>query len=244
MRILLSFLFLVYSFGAAAKPICVADTKLNLSSSGLDAYKFVCADKGATLYCREKSRGDCLPVNLKRSAETWNKALGKAKNAREKRVFTRLKNSKDSRSLLLAVFTDELKLKKPFATGEGFRLQTGKYSRMTLNTGSLRTNCLTDILASAYVLQKEFPQYSFELQGKIKKCANLRAGIKEMVKNKSRVVTNLKHIISPLHTVYLTSVTKFNNDTLGEMGLYVNVNKNQEIKKRLVDFALSRDLRR
>ena len=227
---------------------CVNTSKLTLKSSNkLSDYRYLCyglnKEEGKTFYCETAQKDmDCGSVKLKNSAEKWEDLLEKAKD-KDKKVIKSLQTSSSFKSLLLATSTDLMKLKKPVAVGEKFRLQTGPYSRLTLNKAPLTVKCLEEILFAGQILQREFSGFNFEIDGKVTGCKNLREGASLLVKNKKQVVKNLKLIHSPMHTIYLTDKSKFNNDTLGEMGLYVNVNKKNEVKNRLVDFTISKELR-
>ncbi len=231
---------------------CAGTSKLNLKSSNkLSDYRYLCygigKQEGKTFYCETAQKDmDCGSVKLKNSAEKWEELLEKAQKAKktsDQKTLKSLDSSSSYKSLLLASSTDLMKLKKPVQVSSRLRLQTGPYSRLTLSKSPLTVKCLEDILFAGQILQREFQDFNFEVDSKITQCKNLRDGASLLVKNKKQVIKNLKLIHSPMHTIYLTDKSKFNNDTLGEMGLYVNVNKKNEIKKRLVDFTINKELR-
>jgi hypothetical protein len=118
------------------------------------------------------------------------------------------------------------------------RFQTGPYKRMFLTDSLFRTKCLKELVWSAEQLQSHFPQFSFQVDGRIQNCRNLEKGVQKIIANKSRVKSNVSRFHTPMHTIYLTNRTKFNHHQVGKMGLYVNVNKAREIQRRLIDFRV------
>lgn len=208
---------------------CIKVSQISMAASdqNLSKYKQLCRDTRRAYYCQNKAKNlACSSINLTRSKKNWLK--------------TPLRKTRDYKALLTSSYLDIIKFRKPLRLSSKSRVQTGPYSQMTLNTKSpLRLQCLESILYSAQVLQKELPKFNFEIDGKIKKCSNLREGIELIVANKELVTRNLKQIHSPLHTIYFTTESKFNDHILGKMGLYINVEKKNEIKNRLVDFKIS-----
>ena len=233
------------SLGKEKIPSCQAASKLNLKSSDkLSQSRFLCYEKAKTYYCPTAPKGmDCGAVDFKNALKKWSEASQKTKLSKDKPRFKKLQTSNSYKSLLLASSLELMKLKKEVSFGESFKIQTGPYSGLILNKDPLSKKCFEEILSSAQILQREIPEVAFEISGKIHRCDYLFSGVVELVKNKKLVKNNLKHILSPLHTIYLTDKTDFNNDTLGKMGLYVNVNRKHEIKTRLIDFTVSKKLR-
>ncbi|NQZ00104.1 MAG: hypothetical protein HRT45_05475 [Bdellovibrionales bacterium] len=118
------------------------------------------------------------------------------------------------------------------------RFQTGPYKRLFLTDTLFRTKCLKELVWSAEQLNSHFPEFSFQLDGRIQNCKNLEKGVQRIIANKSKVRANVSRFHTPMHTIYLTNRTKFNHHQVGKMGLYVNVNKSREIQRRLVDFRV------
>lgn len=191
--------------------------------------------------CKDDQNLTCKNLSQEESRKYWLQASMQAKGFKERKVLKFLAHSKSSKSRLLATYLHNTKLKKPLRIRKHFRIQTGKYSGVTLASNPLSGRCFSEVLKSAYLLQTELPEFNFEIDGEISRCSRLRKGVRDLVKNKAQVAQNLKHIHSPLHTIYLTTETKFNNHTLGKMGLYVNVERRGEIKSRLIDFHISQE---
>ncbi|MCB0365085.1 MAG: hypothetical protein H6624_10205 [Bdellovibrionaceae bacterium] len=130
--------------------------------------------------------------------------------------------------------TDRLKV------GHEFSIQTGQYGHLSFDPGK-QSPCWKTILRSALSLHQNFPEITFVISDRIKNCKALKDGTALLVKRKDKVRKNLSGITTPLHSVFLTDTSKFNHYVMGQMGLYVNVNRRGEIAKRLIDFRIGRD---
>lgn len=131
---------------------------------------------------------------------------------------------------------DNLEWKNIPVSSKNFRLQVGPYQRLELSRRPPK--CLREILQVAEILKAEFPEFTFSVDGKIKNCKNLKNGVAQMLEHKDAVSRNILKFHSPLHTIYLTNKTKFNHRLLGHMGLYINIEREDEIKRRLISFEV------
>lgn len=132
----------------------------------------------------------------------------------------------------LATYLSVLNWTGPIRMKKNLRFQTGPYE--TLELGSTGPSCLPEILEAARILETHFARYSFSIDGRIKNCRSLKRGVNALLLAKNKVQQRLNKFFSPLHTVYLTVESKFNHQELGAIGLYINVDKPNEIQRQLL----------
>lgn len=120
-----------------------------------------------------------------------------------------------------------------------FSIQTGKYAQITASRQALNSKCMTTIVQAAYKLHAAFPDYNFVIDSHIHNCQNLSDGIKHLLADVSRVKRNLDRFHTPLHSVFLSNRSGFNNQDLGKMGLYINVDRDGEIARVLINSDLA-----
>lgn len=187
-----------------------------------------------------KKRSGCYKLDF-RSAE--NNFRGKLKSqggyaARKILRFLQRSSLKEKGTLLS--YLDLMKWQKPIRLKAHLKVQTGPYGKIHLTDQPTQAKCLKEVLQAAYLLETHFPKITFQIDGTIQSCKNLRDGVDKLVANKPRVKKNIGTFITPMHTIFLTTRTKFNHYVLGKMGLYINVDRSKEIKKRLVELRVSR----
>lgn len=127
----------------------------------------------------------------------------------------------------------------PIVEGGRLSVQTGRYGQVVLGKKALNGRCMSQIVKAAYTLHRHFPDYNFVIESHIQHCQNLQDGVRRLIAEKEVVKKNLKSFHSPLHSVFLTNRSRFNHYVLGEMGLHINVNQKDEIKRRLIDFEIA-----
>lgn len=138
---------------------------------------------------------------------------------------------------IVATFLELMDWDKQIVRGKDrFYLQTGPYRQLQL--GAKSTPCVFEIMQTAQLLQENFSEFSFYLDGRIRSCEHLRQGMKEILAAKDKVKKNISRFHTPMHTIYFTNQTKFNHDDVGHMGLYINIEKENEIQKRLILFEV------
>lgn len=232
--ILISLILQLMTWRSQAAPQCYNPKKVRgLSTQDLNKVAYLCNSTTSTSYCTEKKPDQlCFKVSTEDDIKAW------VKKDDQNPVFKKLKKDNGHRSLLLASYTDRVKFKKPLRLEKTAKIRTGKYSGISLGKNSLFPTCFEEMLFTAQQLQTELSQFNFEIDGRIQSCKALRDAAHLIITNKDKIKKNLNRIHSPLHTIYLTTVTKFNESDLGKMGLYVNVGRKNEIRNRLIDFKI------
>lgn len=190
-------------------------------------------------FCGKKKSG-CYSIKFQQAEKAIRKKLKSQGGYGARKVLRYLqRNSLGEKSTLLS-YLDLMKWRKPIRLKPQFKVQTGPYGKIHLTDRPTRIKCLKELLHAAYLLETHFPKITFQVDGGIKSCRNLQRGVEKLVVNKSRVRKNIGAFITPMHTIFLTTRTKFNHFVLGKMGLYINVNRSREIKQRLIENRVSR----
>lgn len=207
-----------------------------VQSSGKPVYACELASEDME-FC-SSSRSGCYLLNFA-SAEKKLKSKIKSQSGYANRKALRfLKRASEKNKGVLLGYLDLMKWNKKIRVKTDFLVQTGPYGKIHITDKPTSVRCLREIMHSAYLLETHFPEYSFQIDGDIRSCRNLKSGVEDLVNSKSRVKRNIAKFHSPMHTVYLTTQTKFNHFLVGKMGLYINVNRSNEIPKRLIKFRV------
>ncbi|MCB0408136.1 MAG: hypothetical protein KDD34_08035 [Bdellovibrionales bacterium] len=194
-------------------------------------------DEPEVEFCQSKSYG-CKKVDMDDAEKLLKSKVGKDSGYAGRKVLRFLtRNSSKNKQSLLA-YLALMDWDKKIQVKSEFLIQTGPYGKLQITDNPLNVRCLNEIMHSAYLLETHFPNVSFQIDGNINNCSSLNRGVEEMIKNKSRVAQNINKFNSPMHTVFLTTQTKFNHFLLGKMGLYINVNRSNEITHRLIEFRV------
>lgn len=230
-----------YSEFIAGSRVCTSSpTDFFRTNRNLTAI-FICQSSDQFELCsaRDANRNkDCEEIRLNEAMQNLGnraKILGSTSDAAS-RAF--LKDQSIPKRVF-ASFWSLLKVKAQFFVKPNLEIQTGPYPQVSTSLEALNSKCMATIVQSAYRLHREFPNYTFVVNSHIQNCENLKEGVKQLIAEKSRVMKNVDHFNSPLHSIYLTNTTKFIDNEIGKMGLYVDVNRPREIQRRLIDFDVS-----
>lgn len=224
-------------FCSAVEGAAKCSTALDkVQSSGKPVYACQLATEKMK-FCTSSSTG-CYKVNFSSAEKTLKDKLKSQSGYANRKALRFLKRASEKNKGVLLGYLDLMKWRKKIRVKTDFLVQTGPYGKIHITDKPTSVRCLKEIMHSAYLLETHFPEYSFQIDGDIKSCSNLKAGIVDLVTNKRRVKKNIAKFHSPMHTVYLTTQTKFNHFVVGKMGLYINVNRSNEIPKRLINFLV------
>jgi hypothetical protein len=177
-------------------------------------------------------------------SSAWRIRLGwllfRLRRLLDRKIYDQYQKTKNANKAVIATYLALLGWKSTILFRDKFSIQTGPYPQLSLGPAALNTRCLITILSAAYRLHRVFHDYSFVVDSHIQNCQNLREGMRQIVADASRVKTNLASFDSPLHSVFFTNQTRFNHYVLGKMGLHINVNRNDEVRRRLIAFKIGR----
>lgn len=196
---------------------------------------FICGPVTAEKFCLTKTDNSCLELDVPSTMKTVNSAQ-KWVDPGNKKMARTFRDDSGPRKKVLATYLARMKFNKSIFIRPTLSIQTGRYPLVSVSKQALNTKCMTAIVQAAYRLNSTFPDYNFVVDSHIHNCHNLREGIKELLVHQNRVRSNLKKFHSPLHSIYLTNETKYVSQELGKMGLYVNVDMDGEIRRRLIKF--------
>lgn len=188
-------------------------------------------------FCTSSKRG-CYKVDFSSAEKNLRSKLKNQPGYANRKALRFLKRTSGKAKGVLLGYMDLMKWDKKVRVKTHFLVQTGPYGKVHITDKPTSVRCLTEIMHSAYLLETHFSEYSFQIDGDIRSCRNLKSGVEDLVNNKHRVKKNIAKFHSPMHTVYLTTQTKFNHFLVGKMGLYINVNRSNEIPKRLIKFRV------
>lgn len=190
-------------------------------------------------FCSSSQSG-CYKMDFENGEQILKSQLKKQSGYANRKALRFLKRGTDTNKSVLLGYLDLMKWNKKIRVKSHFLVQTGPYGKIHITDRPTSVKCLSEIMHSAYLLEAHFPNISFQIDGNIKKCSNLKSGVLELVNSKGRVKSNIAKFYSPMHTVYLTTETKFNHFVVGKMGLYINVNRSNEIPSRLIEFRVGK----
>jgi hypothetical protein len=221
--------------GAWASGTCSSSIK----KMPLNGNVYACdADAEAMEFCSYKRASGCKKVDFSSAEDRLRDQISSHSGYAGRKVLRSLQRQDNTKKRALLAFIDLVDWRKNIRVKSDFVIQTGPYGKLQLSEKIFDVRCLSEIMQAAYLLETHFPKISFEIDGGIKECKNLNSGVAQLIENKSRVKQNIAKFHSPMHTVFLTTQTKFNNFLMGKMGLYVNVNRSGEIPNRLIEFRV------
>lgn len=180
----------------------------------------LCDWDGITRFCTQNStKYSCQRLSLESSLKKVNGL----------RVI-----SSDDREVL-ATFMSLMRWQGPITENDRFLIKTGRYQRISLSVQRSQSPCYKEVLQTALLLQTNFPDFNFSIDGQVTDCDALTEGVEQMVLHPSQVKSTIRRFHSPLHTVFFTNRTRFNHFMMQEMGLHLNANDGDEIKARLIE---------
>jgi hypothetical protein len=182
----------------------------------------------------------CKKIDFNSAEERLRDQIASKSGYAGRKAMRSLQRQDHPKKRALLAFIDLTEWRKPIRVKSEMVIQTGPYGKLELSDKPLDVKCLSEIMQAAYLLETHFSNVTFQIDGDIKECKNLKSGVEDLVKNKSRVKTNIAKFHSPMHTIYLTTQTKFNHFLIGKMGLYINVNRSNEIPHRLIEFRVGK----
>ena len=210
--------FLVATFGVAAGAVCPTDpAELFRTNPGLSVV-YECGGESESRLCDEPDAPQCRRVPIASGLKLLNS------------IQSGLPQKK-----VLAAYLAAMNFSEPVHVRSLLSIQTGKYAQVNASRQALNAKCMTAIVQAAYKLHVVFPDYNFVVDSHIQNCENLKEGIKRLLADRTKVRRNLNQFHSPLHSVYLSNRTGFNQNELGKMGLYINVDQAGEIQRLLID---------
>ncbi|MGE0762478.1 MAG: hypothetical protein AB7N80_04295 [Bdellovibrionales bacterium] len=238
-RSLGAILLILFAKGAvAADGVCFADPEQLFKSQPKIAVVYECSSKTESKLCTSDVGSDCQRVHVEAGLERLNSSryiLGNKNSVAAQNLI----KSQSPRKQVLGAYLSAMDYSEGIIVDPLLSIQTGPYPQVMVSPQALNSKCMTAIVQAAYKLHTFFQNYSFVVDSHIQSCQNLKDGIRQLIAQREKVQGNLNQFHSPLHSVFLTNRTRFVNKEIGQMGLHINVDREGEIRRRLIDFEVS-----